>query len=293
MKNQIRCIICDELNQGSEEHIIPLSLGNKSLKIYDVCKSCNNRLGDNVDNYLVNHIFIQIIRQRLRLKGESGKIPNPFKEGTDKEGRIIHVDDSFTPHTIPRLLQVDENKLSIEAPTREQAKQMGAKRLKRMGFDKDKIEDFYNQVDIMPMKEFQPDIMYNADVDFNKFFLAALKIAYEYAFFRLGELFYQDETAYEIRNILYDATKGNFQKQYKKINIMPKVLFNILIPMQDQNYHMLIIHKDAADKLITSVSLFMNPAFSYSVCIAENASKYRLNESIMDVIEIETGGLSE
>lgn len=83
-----KCIFCgkteaefDKHNCWTEEHIIPKALGNETLRIFNVCKKCNSGLGTYVDNYFVNNMFIKIIRQSLGLKGQSGEIPNAFKEG--------------------------------------------------------------------------------------------------------------------------------------------------------------------------------------------------------------------
>ena len=47
----MKCIICKEEKNESDEHIIPEALGNKKLITKRVCKDCNNRLGYNVDDY--------------------------------------------------------------------------------------------------------------------------------------------------------------------------------------------------------------------------------------------------
>ena len=55
----MKCIICKEERNESDEHIIPEALGNKKLITKRVCKDCNNRLGYNVDDYLVNHPLVK------------------------------------------------------------------------------------------------------------------------------------------------------------------------------------------------------------------------------------------
>jgi hypothetical protein len=78
-----RCIICLEIfdhNQSTEEHVFPESIGGR-WSIWDLCKPCNDRLGENADADLVNDFWIQIDRQRLRLPGKDGRIPNPFDSG--------------------------------------------------------------------------------------------------------------------------------------------------------------------------------------------------------------------
>lgn len=67
------CIICRKGNViRSDEHIIPMSLGGY-MHTWNVCKSCNSKLGQNVDPLLTNHYLIQWERYFHKLKGESGK----------------------------------------------------------------------------------------------------------------------------------------------------------------------------------------------------------------------------
>ena len=69
----MKCIICKEERNESDEHIIPEALGNKKLITKRVCKDCNNRLGYNVDDYLVNHPLVKLLRIDHNLLGKSGK----------------------------------------------------------------------------------------------------------------------------------------------------------------------------------------------------------------------------
>jgi len=148
-----KCIFCGETekefdkdNCWTEEHIIPEALGNETLKIYNVCKKCNSGLGTYVDNYFVNHMFLKIIRQSLGLKGQSGEIPNAFKEGTDKDGHRIRVDKNYHPILVPYIEQED-NKVTIVASSKDEAKKMIKKKLLRMNMPERRIQETLNKVD--------------------------------------------------------------------------------------------------------------------------------------------------
>ena len=41
----LKCIICRQEKEKSDEHIIPEALGNKKLITQRVCEECNNKLG--------------------------------------------------------------------------------------------------------------------------------------------------------------------------------------------------------------------------------------------------------
>lgn len=170
MSEQYKCIICGEYLEGTEEHIIPKSLGNQTLKIQNVCKTCNSNLGVHVDNYLTNHRLIQIVRQNLGLKGQSGQVPNPFKEGRDKEGRVIRVNEKFEPSTVPTV-EMDNGKLRVSASNIEEAKKIAEKKLKRIGMPDDKIQEALGKIQNQKTEAWQPKIEYDATVDFN-FFLS-------------------------------------------------------------------------------------------------------------------------
>ena len=65
----------------SVEHVFPDAIGG-SLTLADMCKSCNNHLGDSADVHLTDHVLIKFDRQRFNLAGKGGAVPNPFERGT-------------------------------------------------------------------------------------------------------------------------------------------------------------------------------------------------------------------
>ena len=148
-----KCIFCgkteaefDKHNCWTEEHIIPKALGNETLRIFNVCKKCNSGLGTYVDNYFVNNMFIKIIRQSLGLKGQSGEIPNAFKEGEDKNGHRIRVDSNYHPTRVPYIEQND-NKLRIVASSKDEARNILRKKLSRMKKTEEEIQTAINKLE--------------------------------------------------------------------------------------------------------------------------------------------------
>jgi hypothetical protein len=92
-----RCIYCTNtlLARGtpgnqrewmSLEHIIPLAIGGSDdLATEDACEGCNNDLGADVDSAMLRDPFVVIYRQRFRLAGHSGKIPNLEMKGRSRQ----------------------------------------------------------------------------------------------------------------------------------------------------------------------------------------------------------------
>jgi len=273
--DNIRCIICGQLKNGSDEHIIPKSLGNETLRINNICKECNDGLGQYVDEHLVNNFVSQLIRQQLKLRGQSKTIPNPFKKGVDSEGNIINVDDQFRPFLNPKVIEKEET-IQILSATEEEAVKIAKKKLKRKGFSDEEIK---NRIDNMKKQEvegYTPKIYYNIEINMKKIFLGLLKIAYEYAYYTFGDIFYNDKTAKEIRDILLDATKGIFDKEYEKIYTLPSNIIDNIRNL-DLKCHLLEFFKTNDNKLMLCIILFFEPILSGCICISENASIYDIN----------------
>ncbi len=70
-----RCIICKKeivAEEHSKEHIIPDALGGV-LEIESVCRSCNSKLGEKVDTYLVDDPLFVYLRCKFGVKTKKGK----------------------------------------------------------------------------------------------------------------------------------------------------------------------------------------------------------------------------
>ncbi len=70
----MRCIFCLEERAPSDEHVFPEAIGG-TLKIDRVCKSCNGRLGSDVDVLLTDHGLILMKRDMLGMQDSNG---DPF-----------------------------------------------------------------------------------------------------------------------------------------------------------------------------------------------------------------------
>ena len=112
----MKCIICRENKDESEEHIIPEALGNKKLITKRVCEECNNKLGTNVDNYLTNHPIVKLIRTNEELYGKSGKDIKFFSGvEVDEETGLKYDMKSGKPILQPRIIAGSDGHIRIEA----------------------------------------------------------------------------------------------------------------------------------------------------------------------------------
>ena len=293
-----KCIFCekseaefDKDNRWTEEHIVPEALGNESLKLFNVCKNCNSGLGTYVDNYFVNHMFLKIIRQNLGLKGQSGEVPNAFKEGKDKEGHRIRVDEKYHPTTVPYIEQ-NGDRVRVVASSKKEAKEMIQKKLSRMKMPENVIQEALDKVDEMETHFSHPEIQYDATVEFNRFFLEALKIAFEYAVYKFGDNYLKDSRAIEIQEHLKNAIEGKMKKEcteFPGVSLLHERIRESLQSVCKLNCHMLMLHPDAENNLIAEVILFMEPALSFSVLVSNDAKQfYNSKEALVDIIDIKT-----
>ena len=118
----MKCIICRQEKEESDEHIIPEALGNKKLITRRVCKECNNKLGTKVDDYLMNHPIVKLVRTNEKLYGKSGKDIKFFSgfEIDEKTGLKYDM-KSGKPILQPRIVSDNDGHIRIEAANVERA----------------------------------------------------------------------------------------------------------------------------------------------------------------------------
>lgn len=297
-----KCIFCgktdvdfNKKNCFTEEHIIPEALGNQTLKVFNVCKKCNSGLGSYVDNYFVNSSAIKLVRNRMGIKGKSGKLPIPFREGIDKYGHRVRIDANLEPRTIPHIEQ-NGNKIQIFASSKEEAKTMIQKKFSRMKLSKKAIQGALDKLDQAKIRSSKPKIYLTIGVELTRFLLEPLKIAFEYAVIKLGDQYLKDLRAVEIQKYLQDAIDGKMTKgcpEFPGVFPMPKNLSKALKIAKNLNCHMVMIHPDDDNNLFAEVILFMESTFSFTVYLSDDASKFfdsnnLMDQSIYDLVEIKT-----
>ena len=300
MENK-RCVLCgkydielDDSNPLTIEHIIPKALGNNSLKSYCLCKSCNSKLGEKIDADFINSFDMQLIRKQMGIKGRNGK-PNPFKKGQDASGHDIFVDDNMCPR-IATYVETDENKIQIHTSSREDAKRIAQTILSRRGQTQDQIDIVLKKLDTIESKQYSPEISYNIEINFRKRLLAILKIAYEYACYKLDDSYYNDNRANDIRCILQQEIDNCDEKEENLnigIEIAPSEMKEVIDSFHKicPQHHLLILQSDELNRMIATISLFGLFENTYIVLLSNDASKYLSNnDDLTDVIEIVTEG---
>lgn len=286
----MRCIICQKEKSESEEHIIPEALGNKKLITMRVCERCNNRLGSNVDNYLTDHPLVKLLRIENDLSGKKGK-DIKFFEGveTDVDTGQKYSMKNNKPVLQPRVVPPENGNLKIEASNFEEGMKFVRKLLKRQGYANEKIDEIcsdaiYVQGELLAPK-FRKDII----IDFAKLGLAAIKIAYEYAFEQLGEEYLEDEVAKLFARELYKAAEAD-KNDVKPSNELARFVTypisgsgveKLLAEQREtlKSTSMNILHTiffiKQDNSLYCVLNLCMTDVISFVVKVTENADKYK------------------
>ncbi len=226
----MKCIFClleKPIEEFTREHIFPESIGGSMYLKNCVCKSCNSFLGSNVDGYLTDHYLIQMRRLLYRLPGKSGEIPNPLENGTllNESGQKVKyiLNEDGKPKELYLIPSIEKKtnggsiKISITIDSKDKNKlpEMLNKSIKRSGSNKElKPDDIAKQLKIEEIKN--PKIFVNAKVDIVNYQKAILKIAYELAYYWLGESYIDDPLAILIRSAILDQSDStHWGEKYK------------------------------------------------------------------------------
>lgn len=285
------CIICRKQNvQGTNEHIIPKALGGY-MHTWSVCKTCNSRLGDNIDNLLIDHYLIQWERYRHQLKGESNKsIPNPF-EGTHvaddgEKYRIAEDAGVLTPHVIQKIELLPDGKtakLTIDPSDVHKADTILQKYCKRKGLA-------FNPADLTTKHETSPSPKFSisTSVDISSFRLGLLKIAYEFTA-SLIPRYLSDTESLKIAKILETADLSNIKSIDMSSgfgdDVFPQI-FGDCIDFTNEKRHYILLY-NLAGKLYCFIRLFN--VFTIGIKMSDTA----YSEADKNVIAINDFGASD
>lgn len=193
----------------SDEHIIPEALGGK-IHSYRVCKDCNSKLGSNVDNHIIDHWLAQAFRYQFKLKGYSGKIPNPLVgDGTLADGtRVKTVADKsgvITVKYLPTKPNVSNDGMSfsfsVDKADYKEVEKIKAKMIKRIGIDTSKYKV---KEEVKHQTIEKPEVKTSFTIDILNYKISLLKVAYEFACENIPGYF-ECKDAEVISTILYEA----------------------------------------------------------------------------------------
>lgn len=217
------CIICREDKEDmSDEHVIPDSMGG-FYHIFNVCKTCNSKMGEKVDSPLVNHKLTELYRFTQEVEGKSGSVPNPFsgvflEEGNSEVKARVDINNEgkleVMYHPIIKLKEEDGVVQSIEITVDSKHERnidgILQKIIKRKGIPESAIIKGEQRREIRT-----GGVGGKWEIDILKFKIGLLKIAYEFSVDSI-QGFFLDADAVKISAILNNADYEGV-KEYVKI----------------------------------------------------------------------------
>ena len=296
MEQKRICIICRKSKAKSEfniEHIIPESIGNKNLIIDSVCKECNSKLGTKVDYEITNNIISQLDRFINKSRGKSGKIPNPFRKGKTKDGKIVYCDKNLKPRLATEVeFDSETGRYSISTSSMKEAVEIIDKKLKRSGkppLTDEQIEELRKSV---KSEKIRPTIRMSTSVDFYKIRMGFIKIAYEFMYYLVGQDYFKDKQGKRLANILKDYIYKDIKADHNGIvgglpeeeclrlisyfRILGKELFN------NQNIHYIQLLRIGNTSI---VNIILYSAFNYSVVVSRENYNLCSNMYVINPID--------
>ncbi len=133
-----------------------------------------------------------------------------------------------------------------------------------------------------------PTISYKFEINFNEIELAILKIAYEYAYLKLGNTYYDDKCGCKIRKTILKAINTNNIEECNLIHHLPnedRLVQNIdYLKKQFNNSHFFQM-QTVNEKILLTISLFCEMSLSYVINISDNADRYS-NANFTEFIEL-------
>lgn len=290
----MQCIVCMEMKPrrtSGGEHVIPYALGG-SLTIDRVCEDCDSRLGHEADAGLSNHFKIEQRRAELGLRGQSGSVPEPehrsFKRPVaskrdpkhrvllrrDRAGRITsrtlpHVEFRIT--VTPEGMLIEPVAVYIDPNDAHEAKGLAVAALRKAGLEDEStiemISDSFTAT-LTPVEapeEFESTI----EVRVGGYKQGILKIAYELAWYWLGDRWLDDPTAIAMRDLLNGRTSSGVRgKVFDDANVA------IVARQGDQRVLHVAYLYEFDGKLILFIRLFDLLTAGFEV--TEDASRYHV-----------------
>lgn len=216
------CVICRENREDmSDEHVIPDSLGG-CYHIFNVCKTCNSRMGEKVDSPLVNHKLTELYRFAQEVEGKSGTIPNPFsgifmEEGNPEVKARVDVNNEgkleVLYHPVIKLKEnagvIQSIEIAVDSKDEGRIDEILQKIIKRKGIPQSAIIKGERRREIRT-----GGVGGRWEIDILKFKIGLLKIAYEFSVDSIPSYFL-DADAITISKILKNADYGGVNEYVK------------------------------------------------------------------------------
>jgi len=218
------CIFCLKDRPPSEEHVFPEAIGG-ILTIDRVCLTCNNLLNERADRGLIQYPTVKVLRAQKGIPDKRGNTLDPFSDifgtGTiiDDERTGQRVVARLDPLTNKRTLKLiphrtekvgpdgsKEFEYKIDAGDEDKIPliiQRERKRLGRPELSPSALDDAVSKVLARSRRVIENPLVYHQmALRFTDPRRGILKIAYELAWYWLGDDYLDDEGAQQLRQVI-------------------------------------------------------------------------------------------
>lgn len=293
----MKCIICNKNEASSKEHIIPYKLGNNALVTHNICKECNNELGQKVDYILTDNLLIKAFR-KYKVKGENPKIFHG-KETDVYTGRDYILKDGKY-YLKPGIIVKENGTIELEVDVDDDPQEFARKYLLKKDLSDLEVENVLNEIEIKERNISAPVFVLKENINFSKLALPLVKIAFELTFESLGETYRRDEMYTRLKTELlnalktkkYDAEASSRFAQYiifynSHIKCISQLHKKLLESFCDSNtkfnkqnvLHALSFFKQG-NELWCIISLFLKKEFTCCIKVSTQADSYKYHKTL-------------
>ncbi|MDO4855041.1 MAG: HNH endonuclease [Limosilactobacillus gorillae] len=274
---EITCMFCGQKKESSLEHVIPKAIGNNSFTTDDVCKDCNSALGATIDSKFIDNPLIKIIRNKLKLKGYKGNVPQVLRSGEDSNGNTIILDKDYSPKYITKVVERDNN-FSVLTSSKEEAAKIFKKKLERKHVPQESIDEELKKIKNMEVEENRPQINFCFKYDMPDLELEFLKIAFEYMNKYYGDTYKQDPVRNRLKNILNQFKSGRTANysNYVTDNVQNQLSTPIrnALKTYEHNVHVILPVVNPKNKKLYIYIFLFNGCLSYRVLVSNQGDTY-------------------
>lgn len=219
----VLCIFCLKEAPPSEEHVFPDAIGG-ALTIDRVCKTCNELLNERADRGVIQHPLVRMVRAQLKIPDRRGNTLDPFADifgkGTivgDEPGQeVIARRDPLTNTVTLKLIRHRTEKrrpdgtkdveIKIDSRDADQIPLIIQRERKRAGLTElsgSALDLAVSRILARGLTEVRhPVVCHQPSFRFTDPNRGMLKIAYELAWYWLGDDYLDDESAQQLRQVI-------------------------------------------------------------------------------------------
>jgi HNH endonuclease len=246
------CIYCGQ-DTGSEEHIIPESLGGKLKSKTIICQTCNNTLGSSVDAPFVSQF--DFVRNYYGIRSNGGKPPiiRGLVDGSGTEFDIL-------PGGVPQLTNPKVEKTDKEMHFTYRNVAEAKKNLKS-------IKKKYPKASLQKAEKVTTtlgNLKLSISIGGDELFRGIAKVAFEYFAYIHGTGVVQNDEFNRIRNYISEGADDATNISYFQLLTIPKTLHKIEFP----HHSVLILHKEVDEPVVCIIKLF--GIYNFQIIVADS-----------------------